>query len=448
MRKLSVLTFAALLFGQLPIIWADLPAGRGNTSGASRSTLQRAVDSRAGLQQRANLRTQGTANGGTGVGIGGSGVGQNSANANGNLGVSANIQTDANGLANAQSGTGRLPREIVTRRLQSLRNQQSAVVRNATRTDLGIGAVNDSPSDTPTQSDPKTQPNNKPPRGKSGQASNPNSNSNENNETSDSSNPSGLLSLNGSARSDIVAHGQNRLALTNADKLLAQRLARIDQMRDQALESGNDQLLDRADRLELAARSQYADRLTADTNDPSSPAGANAQGQATGAIRGNINRTTPQNTNPQDPNQETPADSGNDPASGTNSGLLSGDAATATKNEAAVSRSNRVQQTQNGRRPTTPSAEPMPNQDTDGVTTQANSAKQSSTAASLTNRARRSNDRNRRDTNPAEPTRKLRGASFNSQGNSTNTADAAAGNNSLDATGTSATNAAANAQSK
>ncbi|MBC7818719.1 MAG: hypothetical protein IAG10_17660 [Planctomycetaceae bacterium] len=440
MRKLSALTFAALLFGQLTTTWADPPAGRGNGLGASGSTLQRAVDSRAGLQQRATLRTQGSANGGTGVGVGGSGVGQNSANANGNVGVSADIQADANGSANAQSGTGRMPREVVTRRLQSLRNQQSAVVRNATRTELGIGIGNDSPSDTPTQSDKKPQPNNKPPRGKSGQGSNPNSNSNEN---PDSSNPAGLLSLKGSARSEIVAHGQNRLALTNADKLLAQRLARIDQMRDQALETDNDQLLDQADRMELLARMQFAERLAAGANDSSSQAGADAQGQATGAIRGRINRTTPPN-----PNQGVPADGSNDPDSDTNTGLLSGEAAAATQNEAAASLRNRVQRTQNGRRPTTPTAEPMPDQDTDGVTSQANAAAQNTTAASLSNKARRTNERTRRDTNPAEPAGKIRNASLSGQANSTNAADAAASNNSLNAAGTSATNAAANAQSK
>lgn len=385
MRKILVLTFAALLFGQLTATWADPPAGRGIGVG---STLQRAVDSRAGLQQRATLRAQGSASGG--VGVGGNGTGQNSANANGNIGVSADIQAETNGSANAQSGTGRLPREVVTRRLQSLRNQQSAVVRSATRTELGIGIGNDSPSDAPTPSGKKPQPNNKPPRGKSGAGSNPNTN-----EDSDSSNPAGLLSVKGSARSEIVAHGQNRLALTNADKLLVQRLARIDQMRDRALESGNDQMLDQADRLELDARTQYAERLAAGANDSSSQTGANAQGQATGAIRGRLNRATPQNPNP-----EAPAD-GSNPDSA-NAGLLSGDAAATTQNEAAAS----------------------------------------------LNKTRRTTERTRRDAKPAEPAGKVRNASLSGQANSTNAAGAAAGNNSLNAAGNSATNAAANAQRK
>lgn len=395
MRKLSALTFAALLFGPFATSWADPPAGRGNGIGASQSTLQRAVDSRAGLQQRANVRAQGSANAGGGIGVGGVGVGQSSANTNGNVGVSANIQADTNGSANAQSGTGRLPREVVARRLQSLRNQQSAVVRAATRTELGVGIGNGSSSDTATQSDKKPQPNNKPPRGKSGAGSNPNPNSNEN---SDSSNRSGLLSLNGAARSEVVAHGQNRLALTNSDKLLAQRLVQIDQMRDKAVESGNDHLLDQADRLELDARTQYAERVAVNADDSSSQTGANAQGQATGAIRGRLNRTTPPNSNPG-----LPAGGNNNPASDTNPGLLSGDATAATQSEAA---------------------------------------------ASLNNKARRKAEQTRRDTKPAEPAGNVRNTSLSGQANSTNAANAAAGNNSLNAAGTSATNAAANAQSK
>ena len=444
MRKLSALTFAVLLFGQFAITWADPPAGRGNGIGASQSTLHRAIDSRAGLQQRANAHAQGSANGGAGVGVGGNGVAQNSANANGNAGVSTNIQADTNGSANAQSGTGRLPREVVVRQLQSQRNQQSAALRHAHRMELGNGIGKDSPSDTPARSDKQAQPNDQPTRGMSDQGPNPNSESDEN---SESSNHSGLLSLNGSARSEIVAHGQNRLALTNSDKLLAQRLARIDQMRDQALETGHDQLLDQADRLELLARMQYAERLAAGAKDSSSHSGADAQGQATGAIRGHIHRTTPPN-----PNQGIATAVSNGSGSDTNAGPLSGDAAAATQNKATASLRNRGQRIQNGRRPATPAAEPKRDNDTDDVTSQANAAAQNTTAASLSNQVRRTKERTRRDTSPAEPSGKLRNASLSGQASSSNAADAAAsnaaGNNSLDAAGTSASNAAANAQSK
>ncbi len=457
MRKLSALTFAVMLFGQFAITWADPPAGRGAGIGAQ-STVQRALDSRAGLQQRANPRTQGTATGGAGsgggIGVGGVGVGQNSVNTNGNLGVSANVQVDANNAANAQSGTGRLPREVVVRRLQSLRSQQSAVVRHASRTDLGIGLGNNSPSDSSTASDSPAPSGknplstNQPPRGKSGQGSTANAPADDN---SDSSDRPGLLSLNGSARSEIVAHGQNRLALTNSDKLLAQRLARIDQMRDRAIESGNDQLLDRADRLELDARTQYADRQAGRAND-ASQTGADAQGQATGTIRGGINQASASNANP-----ETPADDNNDSNSDTNGGLLSGNATAATRNNAAASARNQAQRTPNVRRPSTPSAQPMPDrntndQDTDGVSSQANAAAQNSTAASLNGQARRAKDQTRRTPNTSEPARKVRNASASGQANSATAADAASsnttGNNSLNATGTSATNSAANAAAK
>lgn len=389
MRKLSALVFAASLFGSLATTWADPPAGRGNGNGGSRSNLQRAIDSRVGLQQRANARAQGSANAGAGIGIG-----QNSANANGNAGVNADVQIGGDGSANAQSGTGRLPREVVVRRLQLLRNQQSAVVRQASRTELGVGIGNDSSSDTSNRpADKKPQPN-KPSRGKSGQAPNPNSPADDD---ADSGNRTGLLKLNGSARSEIVAHGQNRLALTNADKILAQRLAQIDQMRDKAVESGNEQLLDQADRLELQARTQYAERLAAGADDSATQTGADAQGQATGAVRGRVNRTTPRNPNPG-----TPADDSSDPSTTTDSGLLSGDAAATTQNQAAATLRNRAQRTQPGRRPVTPPAE----------------------------------------------SGKIRNASLSGQANSSNAAEAAASNNSLDAAGTSATNAAANAQNK
>lgn len=393
MRKLSALTLTALLVGQSTAAWADPPAGRGIGIGASGSTLQRAVDSRAGLQQRAGLRAQGSASAGTGVGVGGNGAGQNSANANGNLGVSANVQADANGSANAQSGTGRLPREVVVRRLQTLRSQQSAIVNHASRADLGlgIGNNNDTSSDQPGPSNKKPDSKSKPPRGKTGESNQPGSNSNEN---SNSPNGLGVLSLNGSARSEIVAHGQNRLALTNADRIFAQRLARIDQMRDQAIESGNDQMLDQADRLELSARTQYAERLAADTGDSSSQVGAGAQGQATGAIRGGLNRANSQNTNPGIPSN------------------------------------------------------PTPDQDTNGLSGQANAAAQNSTAATLSNGTRRATDRTRGDTTSTEPARRTRNASFSGQSNTTNAAGATARNNSLDAAASSATNATGSATSK
>ena len=401
MRKLSALTLTALLFGSLATTRAEPPTGRG--SGASRSNLQRAVDSRAGLQQRANVRAQGSITAGTGIGIGG--TGQGSANANGNAngnagvnaGVNADVQVGGDGSANVQSGTGRLPRELVTRRLQLLRSQQSAVVRQASRIELGIG---NEPSSNASgkPSDRKPQPNNKSPRGKTGQEPNPNAPKDEDTETG---NRAGLLTVNGSARSEVVAHGQNRLALTNSDKILAQRLAQIDQMRDKAVESGNDQSLDQADRLELLARMQYSERIGAETQESSAQSGADAQGQATGAIRGRANRTTSRNPNPEAQGNGT-----GDPATTTDDSLLTGDAAAATQSDAAASLRNRASRTQTGRRPTTPSAEPG----------------------------------------------KVRNASLSGQANSTNAANAAATNGvenrSLDATGTSATNAAANAQSK
>lgn len=387
MRKFSLFAMAAVLFGSAALTWADPPAGQGAGIGISSSTVRRAVDSRAGLQQRAGVRAQGSANTGVGVGVGGNG--QNSAS--GNVGIGASLEADLNGSASAQTGTGRLPREVVVRRLQALRSQQSAAVRAASRTEAGLGLGINSRTEDGPQSSPQNEPKNKPPRGKSGRGTDAN-------DASDESNRGGLLLLNGSARSEIVAHGQNRLALTNSEKILAQRLAKIDQMRDQALETDNEAQLDQADRLELLARMQYAERLAAEGNAPPADAGIGSQSEATGTVRGRINRATG-NT----PGSGAPNDGATDDPAAGNSGRISSDAAAEA---------------------------------------------QGNVRSRVNNASRRSTDRARRETESGESTGNVRSASFRGAANSSNAANAAAGNGSLNAAGSSATNAAANAQSK
>jgi hypothetical protein len=56
--------------------------------------------------------------------------------------------------------------------------------------------------------------------------------------------------------------GRERFALTQAERLLAKRLASIDHLRDVALRNGNTRLLEQCDHLEAIARAQY-DRRTA-----------------------------------------------------------------------------------------------------------------------------------------------------------------------------------------
>jgi hypothetical protein len=56
--------------------------------------------------------------------------------------------------------------------------------------------------------------------------------------------------------------GRERFALTQAERLLAKRLASIDHLRDIALRNGNTRLLEQCDHLEAIARAQY-DRRTA-----------------------------------------------------------------------------------------------------------------------------------------------------------------------------------------
>ena len=70
----------------------------------------------------------------------------------------------------------------------------------------------------------------------------------------------------GMRRADLVSHGQNRRAYTQAERLLAKRLAQIDGLRERYLETGNSKLLDQADQLEQLARRQYEFRL--DGRDP------------------------------------------------------------------------------------------------------------------------------------------------------------------------------------
>ncbi|MEX0716560.1 MAG: hypothetical protein WD066_08235 [Planctomycetaceae bacterium] len=67
--------------------------------------------------------------------------------------------------------------------------------------------------------------------------------------------------MNGRERAATVSHGGNRLALTEADRLLALRLAQIDRLRDRALDNGNERLLEQADQLEQLARWQHAGRI-------------------------------------------------------------------------------------------------------------------------------------------------------------------------------------------
>ncbi len=77
----------------------------------------------------------------------------------------------------------------------------------------------------------------------------------------------------GVRRADLVSHGQNRRAYTQAERLLAKRLAQIDRLREKYLETGNSQLLNQADQLEKLARQQYEFRL--DGRDPLPDGGFN-----------------------------------------------------------------------------------------------------------------------------------------------------------------------------
>ena len=56
---------------------------------------------------------------------------------------------------------------------------------------------------------------------------------------------------------EVKVNENGEFDLARADRILAHRLAQIDRMRDRALESGDEKLLERADALETIARNQY-----------------------------------------------------------------------------------------------------------------------------------------------------------------------------------------------
>jgi hypothetical protein len=80
---------------------------------------------------------------------------------------------------------------------------------------------------------------------------------------SDRQNPGNATKVDATSgrRNELVSGGLNRRAMTQADRLLAKRLADIDHLRDQALRNGNTRLLEQADRLEALARRQYDRRI-------------------------------------------------------------------------------------------------------------------------------------------------------------------------------------------
>jgi hypothetical protein len=115
--------------------------------------------------------------------------------------------------------------------------------------------------------------------------------------------------------------GRERFALTQAERLLAKRLASIDHVRDIALRNGNTRLLEQCDHLEAIARAQY-DRRTAGfdvpttdpTTDPTAPTDPTTPTDPTSPT----DPTTPTDptfpTDPVDPIEPAPEDPiGGDP---------------------------------------------------------------------------------------------------------------------------------------
>jgi predicted phage-related endonuclease len=68
-----------------------------------------------------------------------------------------------------------------------------------------------------------------------------------------------------------VAQAAQRRDLSQAERLLALRLAQIDHLRDVALQNGNAELMQQADKLEELARAQFDRRRNDDPTEPVSP---------------------------------------------------------------------------------------------------------------------------------------------------------------------------------
>jgi hypothetical protein len=352
MRTLSLMFTAGLLFGQASIAWTSPPSGNSPAAAAGgRSSVQRALDSRASLLQRANVSARGpaaagasgnlpsgvatnaidhtaapaaghsqagqtTAAGHSQVGqttaAGHSQVGQTTAAGHSQAGHSqtgqttaaAHVHANANANANAaaafsasaadavqvgghaqaegqaafsgsaahpQSGTGRLPQEVARRRAGEFRARQSFATRDNATVQLGTAQG----------------------RERSGRPDGPPRDSRFGERDHATAPPAAAAAARAEAagrtdargRADVVAHGQNRLALTHADRMLAQRLAQIDAMRDRAVDAGNERLLEQADHLEQLARWQHAGRLAGRLGRAEYEVQADGEGEGSTVIR-------------------------------------------------------------------------------------------------------------------------------------------------------------------
>jgi len=246
MRKLFCLSAFALIVAAGSSANAQSIGVENVTRGAASanvSNVQRALNSRAGLLERANARARGQGQAQVRTDVSTRAGLETRANAN----VRVNASTNASLRGNGGSAPALLPpvagvgtaRGLIRQRLDLDRQD---MVRGRVRT--GVDAVGRLDLENRGR---QTEPR-RPDQARPG---------------APSRRPE-ILQM----RAEVLAEARTRANISNAERLLVMRLAQIDKMRDNALASGNERQLEQADHLEQLARWQFENRGSARANNP------------------------------------------------------------------------------------------------------------------------------------------------------------------------------------
>ncbi len=213
MRKLF--TLGALAFWTVVQI-GNVSAQPSNLQIRGNTNLERAMNNRATLLERANVQLRGPSQ---------SRVEINSRNT---VELRTNATTRGNGRTSRtlpSVGTERLTPGLIRRTAEAERMRE---IRGRVRAEGEVSRRNETPAPEHRESVPRSQ-----------------------------------------ERREIVQARAEVLGNTSlADRLLVKRLAQIDHMRDIALENGNERQLEQADKLEQLARWQFEHRFEARANNP------------------------------------------------------------------------------------------------------------------------------------------------------------------------------------
>lgn len=209
------------------------PTGvRGNVS-----NVQRALNSRARLLERANVQTRGQAD--TRANLNGI---NNRADVSVRANANVNVNVNAAGADNRGRGNGTLlPQAAIRQRLETtVRND----VRGRVRVELETRAREIREQRPMPERERPEQPRPEGDRPEQDRAE--------------------IIQT----RAEVLSQAQLRANASPAHRLLVRRLAQIDKMRDTALANGNERQLEQADRLEQLARWQFENRFAARANNP------------------------------------------------------------------------------------------------------------------------------------------------------------------------------------